>query len=171
MYIPTTIHTTRLDWRPLRPCDDAFIYRQFSDAQMCRYFSEPPCSYAEAQDIITFYRTSTGGRMRWMLTDRITRRDIGTCGYHRLDRTARMVEIGYDIWRDYWQQGYMREALPQLVQLCATYLPVDRIYALIDRDNVASRTTVGHAGFVQTNPCRTLDTDTQICMTYDITRR
>ncbi|MFM7679245.1 MAG: GNAT family N-acetyltransferase, partial [Roseiflexaceae bacterium] len=81
---PRTLTTARLHWRPLQVSDAAAIYRQFSDPEMCRYFTEPPCSYSDAQDIISHYRTSAGRYMRWALYDAISGQFVGTCGYHCL---------------------------------------------------------------------------------------
>lgn len=168
--LPLVYTTSRLHWRPLQRSDEAFVYRQFSDPIMCRYFSEPPCTYAEAQDIITFYRTSTGRVWRWMLCDVHTGIPVGTCGYHYMDGERRQVEIGYDIWREYWRQGYMRDALPALIHICATTLPIDIIYALIDRDNRASLALVSQFGFQHGIARRALDTPTQACLSYVVTR-
>lgn len=170
MNIPQTYHTARLSWRPLQLSDTAAIYRQFSDADMCRYFSEPPCTYAEAQDIITHYRKQTGRAMRWALINAETQQFVGTCGFHYLDTIQRQVEIGYDIWKDYWGQAYMREVLPALMSICGDALPVDIIYALIDRDNRASLAVATRAGFMEAPALRPLDTPTELCLVYRITR-
>lgn len=170
MLIPTILRTPRLHWRPLAVSDGAAIYRQFSDAVMCRYFSEPPCRYADAQDIITHYRTRMGRVMRWVMHDEATGHFVGTCGYHYLNESQRHVEIGYDIWRDYWGQGYMREVLPRLLEVCVTHLPVDTVYALIHRDNAASIQVVRRAGFVATPPLRTPDTADECCWVYHFTQ-
>ncbi len=148
-------HTARLNWRVLSmPLDQAAIYRQFSDAEMCRYFDEPPCTLAEAQDIITHYALAPDSARyrRFALIHRLTGAFVGTCGYHFLNREQQSVEIGYDIWKDYWRQGYAREMLPQLLGICFAIPDINLVYAVILPDNVASIGVVVSAGFRQIDP-------------------
>ncbi len=168
MHLPLTITTTRLHWRPLMVSDAAAIYRQFSDPDMCRYFTEPPCSYSEAQDIISHYRTSTGRYMRWVMCDATTEQFVGTCGYHYLDESRQQVELGYDIWKAYWGAGYMREVLPMLIDICRTYLPITVVYVLVHRQNAASIRVAERAGFVATTPLRQLDSADECCLSYQV---
>ncbi|MEK5031584.1 GNAT family N-acetyltransferase [Paenibacillus sp. FSL R7-0302] len=104
--------TSRLHFRLLNQSDTDAVYKQFSDPDMCRYFSEPPCDYNEAVEIIEHYAQPEGkDHHRYGMFDRETGSFIGTCGYHYWDAERKQVEIGYDIWKDYWGQGYMSEAL------------------------------------------------------------
>jgi len=36
---------------------------------------------------------------------------------HYWDRELKQVETGYDIWKDYWKQRYVSEAMPGLIRL------------------------------------------------------
>jgi len=164
-------YTTRLNWRSLSMhYDQAAVYRQFADADMCRYFDEPPCTLAEAQAIITHYAVapSDDRYCRFALIHRDTEAFVGTCGYHFLDRSLQSVEIGYDIWKEYWRQGYARELLPQLLDICFAVTDVNLVYAVIHPNNAASIGVVVSAGFVQiAPPPRIADTS---CVVYGITR-
>lgn len=74
------------------------------------------------------------------------------------------MEIGYDIWKDYWGQGYMSEALPVLLNTCFTHLNVECIYILTHPQNAASMATVRKFGFEQCTPCRAVEGEPQVCM-------
>lgn len=81
--IESTLQTRRLAFRFLTPDDLDVIYRQFSDPEMCRYFSEPPCSLEVARGIIAHYQNPQGKPyLRYGLFDRQSGEFIGTCGYH-----------------------------------------------------------------------------------------
>jgi ribosomal-protein-alanine N-acetyltransferase len=154
--------TERLGWRALSmQHDQACIYRQFADAEMCRYYDEPACTLAEAQDIISHYANATpaSNYARFALISTTTGEFVGTCGYHFLTREQGSVEIGYDIWRDFWRQGYAREMVPQLLRICFAIPQVELVYAVILSDNIASIQTVAGAGFIAiTPPSRLADT-------------
>jgi [ribosomal protein S5]-alanine N-acetyltransferase len=147
--------TQRLVWRTLSMShDQASIYRQFSDIDMCRYFDEPPCTLAEAQDIITHYAkaTPTSNFARFVLLSAMTGEFVGTCGYHFLNRHEGSVEIGYDIWKEYWRQGYAREMLPKLLDICFAMPEITLVYAVILPGNTASINTATSAGFTPIVP-------------------
>lgn len=152
--IPATLTTQRLAGRHFETADIGAIYRQFADPEMCRFFSDPPCSLAEARGILVHYQQPAVRFVRYALFAHQSQQFIGTCGYHFYDATRRQVEIGYDIWRDYWRQGYAREVLPALLTVCFHGLDVDTVYAFIHRDNAASQAVVRRAGFVHSPPLR-----------------
>lgn len=144
----TEITTNRLRLRQLDNSDLQDIYRQFSDYEMCRFFSDPPCTIEEAKDIINHYQYKNGDKqIRYYITDKSTGVFIGTCGFHLWDKTNRRVEIGYDVWKEYWRQGYAKEAVKPLLNVCFDELGVECIYALTHVDNIASEKLLISIGF------------------------
>lgn len=163
MRLSDGFETRRLRFRLLSERDGDAVFRQFSDPDMCRYFSDPPATREEAAGIIEHYRNPEGqGHLRYGMFARDTGEFIGTCGYHYWDRQLRQVEIGYDIWKAYWRQGYVSEALPPLIDLCFSHLGVDCVYTLIHPENAASIASARKFGFRECVPCR--PADQQICL-------
>ncbi len=157
--------TERMKFRLLDIKDTEVVFRQFSDPDMCKYFSDPPCDMEEAKGIIEHYQNPEGkGHLRYGMFDENTDQFIGTCGYHYLDNELKQVEIGYDIWKDYWRQGYISEALPPLINICFNYLGADCVYILTHPQNKASIASAGKFGFSEGEPCREIDAEPQICM-------
>lgn len=147
---PATLRSSRLSWRGLHDSDVDVIYRQFSDPDMCAYFSDPACSMAEATDIIHHYADMRQPRyLRYATFTHDTGEFIGTCGYHFYDAAAKHVEIGYDVWKSHWRRGYATEMLTELLPLCIQNLAVTTIYAVIDHHNLASQACVRKFSFVQ----------------------
>jgi len=160
----STFETKRMKFRFLEISDIDEVCRQFSDPDMCKYFSEPPCDLEEAKGIIEHYSNPYGkGYLRYGLFDKEAGSFIGTCGYHYLDTNLKQVEIGYDIWKDYWKQGYISEALPALINICFEQLGVDCVYILTHPENTASIASAGKFGFKECEPCRIEDA-TSKCM-------
>lgn len=157
--------TERLTFRLLTLDDLEAVYRQFSDPDMCRYFSEPPCDREEARAIIEQYQYSAGkDHLRYGLFEKHSGAFIGTCGYHYWDPERKQVEIGYDIWKEYWREGYISEALPVLIDLCFASLDVTCVYALIHPENTASIASVRKFSFVFCEPLRSSEGDSQVCL-------
>ncbi|MGE5559584.1 MAG: GNAT family N-acetyltransferase [Chloroflexota bacterium] len=165
MSLSQPFETSRLRFRLLTEADLDVVHRQFSDPDMCRWFSEPPATLAEARGIIEHYRAPEGqDHLRYGMFAKETGEFIGTCGYHYWDRDRRQVEVGYDIWKAHWRQGYVSEALPVLLSLCFARLGVDHVYILVHPENIASIASVRKFGFRDCEPCRQPDTENEICL-------
>jgi [ribosomal protein S5]-alanine N-acetyltransferase len=157
--------TERMHFRLLENTDLDVVYRQFSDPDMCRFFSEPPMDRQQAQETIAFFRhPERDPYLRYGMFDRTTGDFIGTCGYHHWDRELKQVELGYDVWKEHWRKGYASEALQPLIEMCFRSLGVFQVYVLIDRSNLASIRTAEKFGFEVSEPCRPLDDPGQVCM-------
>lgn len=147
-FSPATLTSPRLTWRGLQHRDVDVIYRQFSDSEMCAYFSDPPCSRLEAAELIAHYTNINPiSYWRYATFTHATAEFIGTCGYHFYDASAKQVEIGYDVWKQHWRHGYATEILTVLLSLCVHTLEVNTIYALIGTHNLASQALAHKFGF------------------------
>lgn len=143
------LQSNRLTYRILTAEDQEVVYRQFSDEDMCRYFSDPPCSWEEAADIISHYGSpdATKRYARWGMFLTQGGSFVGTCGYHYYDQPRAQVEIGYDIWKAYWRLGYGAEAVQALIHFIWETLSVQTIYVLIDPHNTPSLRLATSLGF------------------------
>ncbi len=165
MNIPEEIITGRMKMRFLNLGDVNDVCRQFSDPDMTRYFSDPPCDVDEAKEIIEHYLNPKGkDYLRYGMFDKDNDAFIGTCGYHFWDQEKKQVEIGYDVWKEFWRMGYMTEALPVLIDLCFQVLQVNCIYIITHQQNKASIATVKKFGFALCEPCREINGKDQICL-------
>jgi ribosomal-protein-alanine N-acetyltransferase len=156
----------RLVFRTLRSDDHVVVYRQFSDSDMCTFFSDPPCTSDEAADIITHYGSPDASKRyaRWGMYLRTDGSFVGTCGYHFLDRDKAQVEIGYDVWKEYWRMGFATEAVKALSGMLFAVFPVNTIYALIDPANVASIAAARNIGFTESPLLRETSDGPFLCM-------
>lgn len=146
--------TKRLYFRLLNHNDIDNVHRQFSDLDMCKY-TEPPCTLEESREIIEHYKDPIGkGYLRYAMIKKDSNEFIGTLGYHYWDIEHSQVEIGYDIWKDFWKQGYMSEALPILLEICFNHLKVNCVYILTHPENIASMNSVKKFDFEESKPLR-----------------
>jgi [ribosomal protein S5]-alanine N-acetyltransferase len=157
--------TERMHLRLLEERDLYVVHRQFSDPDMCRYFSEPPMNLETARATIEFFRhPERDPYLRYGMFEKTTGEFIGTCGYHHYDPERRQTELGYDVWKAFWRNGYVSEAVRALIPMCFAELEIDQVYVLIDEANQASIGTAKKLGFRMSNPCRPLDDPAQVCM-------
>ena len=108
------LETDRLILRNVGNEDIDFIYRHFSNVKVCEflYDEELYTTRNEAIEFVKWYSNpEEKGFNRWILVEKNSQQQIGTCGFHCWDKTNNIAEIGYDLWHEYWGQGYMNEAL------------------------------------------------------------
>jgi [ribosomal protein S5]-alanine N-acetyltransferase len=142
------IETERLLLREILPEDGPAIFRIFSDPEVTRYYDLYPYSDLEqAQELIEFFDESfeLERAIRWGIVHKEDDELIGSCGYVWLRQYR--GEIGYEMASPYWRQGYMSEALNAILEFGYEDLELNRIEALVMRDNVASAGLLRSLGF------------------------
>jgi len=73
---------------------------------------------------------------------------MGTCGFHCWDQTNCKVEVGYDLKEEFWGNGYMHEAMKEIINFAKNQMYVNEIYACISTENQKSIRLVENLGFV-----------------------
>ena len=144
------LHTERLFLRALTPADLEFVYQHFSDPDVTRYLhdEEPVSTREDAQEIIDFYtRPGVKYHNRWVVVSKSNNQPIGTCGYHKWQERHFRAEIGYDLEPASWNQGYMTEALTEVLEFGFEKMGLNRIEALVHSQNLASIRLLQKLGF------------------------
>lgn len=135
------LETNRLILRELKEEDIDFVYNHFSNEDVCKYLfdEEPLAQREEALEIINWYKDfELKDHNRWAIELKESGRLIGTCGFHCLDRKNNIVEIGYDLNKDYWGRGYMTEALKVSIDVAFNNMQLNRIQAFVYIGNEGS---------------------------------
>lgn len=144
------LDTERLILRPLAPADVEFVYHHFSDPDTTRYLhdEEPIKTRQQARAIVDFY-TEPGVHPynRWVIVSKSDNMPIGTCGYHNWRKRHFCAEIGYDLAKAYWNQGFMTEALAEAIDFGFGSMKLNRIEALVHPHNLASIRLLEKLGF------------------------
>ncbi|MCE5313386.1 MAG: GNAT family protein [Armatimonadota bacterium] len=150
MGILSLVETERLILKEFKPQDIDFIYRHFSNEDVCRYLfdCEPLTSIEGAKKIIDFYTDSEqSDRNRWCIISKESNKQIGTCGYHRWDKTNNIAEIGYDLERESWGRGYMQEAIGAALKVGFCNMKLNRVQAFTYVQNARSVKMLKKLGF------------------------
>lgn len=146
------LETDRLFLRNVNNEDVDFIYRLFSDKRVCEFLYDEEL-FTSRNDAIEFVKWNKDpeekGYNRWVLVKKGDNQEqIGTCGYDYWDRTNNIAEIGYDLWHEYWGQGYMNEALISAIESGFNHMNLNRINAFVALDNVNSIKVLEKLGFM-----------------------
>ena len=146
---PPVLETERLLLRAMRPDDSSDMFAYARDPAVTRYLTWAP---HPDETYTRRYLTYIAGRYRagefydWALILKAENKMIGTCGFTRIDLTARRGEAGYVLNRAYWGRGLAPEALGRVMAFAFDVLGLDRLESRYMQDNTASRRVMEKAG-------------------------
>ena len=144
------IETNRLLLKSISVEDRDFIFSQFSDDVVTKYLydEEPLTSMAGADEIIDSYVNSKSiGLSRWIIVRKSDQEKMGTCGFHCWNPSENVIDIGYDMKEAFWGNGYMQEAIEEIIRIAVQELKIKQINAHIYVENDKSIKLVEKLGF------------------------
>lgn len=146
------LETDRLQLRNVRIEDAEFIFKLYSDEEVCEYLYDEEI-YESIDGAENFIRWNSDpehkGNNRWCIMSKSSQEALGTCGYDSWDRENNIAEIGYDLWKEFWGQGYMREALIAAIDSGFTNMNLNRINAFVALNNLRSARLLESLGFTR----------------------
>lgn len=145
------IETERLILKNISIEDRDFIFSQFSDDVVNRYLfdADPLTDIEGADEIITFYiQPEPRLQHRWIIIRKSDGMKMGTCGYHCWNQKECKVDVGYDLKEVFWGNGYMKEAMKEIIKFAIDKMHIKEIRACIYIDNQRSIRLAENLGFV-----------------------
>lgn len=158
MILPTpTVATERLLLRPFDAKDGETLFALMSDANVLRYWDEPP--WTERSSIDRFLaqcrtRAEQGSGARLAIERASDHRFLGWCGLNEWDADFRSATVTYCLLQDAWGQGYATEAMRALVGWAYATLDLNRLQGEADTRNSASARVLAKLGFVHEGTLR-----------------
>lgn len=147
-----TLTTPRLELRQIVEADIPQIFLFRSDPKMIQYLSRDPFKTMEeavgAAKII-WDLTEKGLGISWGLSRPDDPILMGAIGVWKFEERPDFAEIGYELYLDYQNQGFMYEAMSEILNYCINTLKFKTIKAVIDNRNIASQNLVMKSGFVK----------------------
>ncbi len=146
------IETERLVLRGFDPSDSDFVFKHFSDPDVCRYLydCEPFEAIEEAEQLIRGYTNpAQNSRCRWAIVWKETGQIAGTCGFHKWDHDNKTVELGYDLAKAFWGKGIVVEAVSAVLDYAFANWDINRIQAFIAIHNSQSARVAEKLGFTR----------------------
>lgn len=143
------LETDRLILRRILPEDEADIFTIFSNPEVTRYYDlDTFTDRAQARELIERHQIQfeKDAGIRWGITRKGSPRLIGTggVGWQRWNFSA---ILGYELAREFWNQGIMTEAIHAMAGYAFTTMGMNRIQAVIEMENAASARVLRKVGF------------------------
>ena len=145
------LQSERLLLRKLADQDVSDIFEIYSDPEVMLYFDDRYAfkELSEAEQMIREYNNAFHDKtgMRWGIVLKDSGKLIGTCGFHAISDYHKRIEIGYDLNRNYWGNGFMSETLSLIIDYAYNISDVNRVEAFVETPNKASRSLLEKLGF------------------------
>ena len=149
-----TYYTARLEIRPAEFSDYDFwvLACELSPFKKSKFDDEAPIKRSRKYFQTMINRHKSIAREDkcyvWWFFDRFTGELIGYSDIFILTRAnLQKANLGYHIFNYYWRKGYAREALTMLTKKALLDLKLNCLEAVIDLDNLPSRSLVRKLGF------------------------
>jgi len=127
------------------------LFQLYKDPDVTRYYNLLPfVAVSEGLKFIEWYRERfmQGLGIRWGIVLKENKNEVlvGTLGFNNYTKNHRAV-IGYDLQKQYWNQGYITEGLRAIIRFGFDQLSVNRIEAEVMPGNIASEKVLEKIGF------------------------
>ncbi|RLI02029.1 N-acetyltransferase [Candidatus Bathyarchaeota archaeon] len=144
-----SITTDRLRLRPVTETDIDFVFKLFSRTETNLYSEDPDIkSLKEAKEMyVRYMKPGSDTHFRVIIELTSTTEPIGTIGFYNYITDYRRAEMGYDLLKEYWGQGYMSEAVQAIIKYGFEELGLVRIEATVDPENIRSIKVLERNGF------------------------
>lgn len=178
------LKTERLLLRPLTETDADIEVEIGTDPDVMKYVAEPETAAEVIRDMPKYVRRCAGGCIGiWCLIERSTNEKLGTACLLPLpieeddtnwdlvtgdDLPACEIEVGYMLRKSAWGKGYATEACSRLLRFAFEETLMEKVVAVTDPDNAASRKVIEKCGLVYEGMRRAYATQ---CSGYRINRR
>jgi len=136
-----TLQTERLNLRQiyLDDAEDYFAIRKNKEAM--KYIAKPlHQSASETQELIKKIEEGihTNNVIAWGISLKENPKLIGTISYHKIEKENYRAEIGYLISPEYWNKGFVSEAIKVVLDFGFTKMKLHSIEAHINPNNLVS---------------------------------
>jgi ribosomal-protein-alanine N-acetyltransferase len=145
------LHTGRLTLSAVSPANLPDLYREFSDPSVTRYYNLQHFTNTEkAAELLRYFTRQFEEKegIRWGIYLKKDNSFTGTIGINTFMPGDR-CNIGFDLIPQYWNKGYMSEALEIISLYIFASLEVNRIEAEVMPENEGACRVLEKTGFIK----------------------
>jgi RimJ/RimL family protein N-acetyltransferase len=143
------IVTDRLELRPFTAADLEAAHAVYADAGFNRFSTSGPArTIADSRARVERHiaHQAANGFSMWPVFHREDATMIGICGLMLVEFTGPELEVGWRLVESRWGLGYATEAGRACLEFGFRDLGLERIIAICDRENIASRRVMEKIG-------------------------
>ncbi|QDQ01963.1 GNAT family N-acetyltransferase [Lysinibacillus fusiformis] len=135
------LSTKRLLLRKMKKSDAHHLFKIWSDPDVTKFMNISNFTHeGQAHEMIDLLEELALNHqaIRFTIIELASNEIVGSCGFNSFDFENARAEIGYDIAKAYWGNGYAPEGIMALINYAFTNLALNRIEAKVEPENVNS---------------------------------
>ncbi|MBO2515995.1 MAG: GNAT family N-acetyltransferase [Clostridiales bacterium] len=135
------LETEHLFLRKVEKSDARDFFEYASDEEVAKHvlwYAHQSIKETRRQIKVLQQQYRHGSPASFAIIDKKSGRMIGTIGYMWVSSVDCSAEIGYSLSREYWNRGFMTEALREIIRFSFDILLLNRVEAQHGTDNPAS---------------------------------
>jgi len=145
------IELDRIILRDMR-IDDVHDFLHYASAKEVKLYVSDidwPQTIEEATKEYMYWASlySTRSAIYWAIEHKKHKKLIGTCGFNYWNMHHHRGEISYDLSYEYWNKGYMTEAINAICDFAFERMDIHRLQATVLDFNIGSYRVLEKAGF------------------------
>jgi ribosomal-protein-alanine N-acetyltransferase len=144
-----TLYTERLLLREILPTDINAVFDGLSHPEVIRYYGVSFATLEATREQMDWYSNmikNDEGRC-WAICSKDNNEFYGVITLPFWKKEHRSIELGYWLLPDYWNKGFISEALRVVIDHAFNHMNIHRIFAESEDDNPASIATLKKMGF------------------------
>lgn len=141
--------TERLDLIEINQKHLTDLFKLFNDENVTEFYNiKTLTEEKDAQKYLDWFQSRFHDKLgiRWGIALKGKTEIIGTIGFNNYTKDHR-ASIGYDLQKDYWNNGYITEALKAVIKYGFEKLEINRIEAEVMPGNIYSEKALNRLGF------------------------
>lgn len=143
------LHTDRLDLIEITQKHLTDLFELFGNDKVTEFYNiKTLTEEKEAQKYLDWFRDRFHDKLgiRWGIALKGHENIIGTIGFNNFTKEHR-ANLGYDLKQEYWNKGFIKEALKEVLKFGFDTLEINRIEAEIMPGNIYSEKALIRLGF------------------------
>lgn len=153
--MPKLIQTERLELRPVSIADLEFKIAMETNAEIMAFIGAgEPRTIEQVQNGLNQYlllEQQFPFLGQWVAREKSTGKDIGTLiiRHPATEEKVEGLEIGYSYLPEAWGKGFASEAAQGVILYSRQHMPDQKVVALVDAQNAASRRVLTKVGMIE----------------------
>ncbi|MGB1211670.1 MAG: GNAT family N-acetyltransferase [Lacinutrix venerupis] len=162
------LESKRLILRSTNMDDVELVYALRSNAIVRKYIMQPLYKTQEEavihiKNLLIYLKENKS--ISWTIINKKTNQKLGSICLWNLSEDRKTAEVGYDLLPEYFNKGYMSEALQEVISFGFNKLRLKAIEAFTHTENKASKKLLLANGFTQDSKRKDLDFPKNIIFT------
>lgn len=141
--------TERLLLQQVLPEDQQFIFEGLSHPEVIPFYGVRYASFEDTKKQMEWYAKAyeedTGGP--WKMIEKTSGKKMGVIAYYYHKAEHRKAEVGFWLFPEYWNKGFVSEAMKAVMDYCRKEKNIHRLEAFVEEGNTASNKVLEKAGF------------------------